>query len=200
MSLRTCTIEFVTYSENRLTQNLKKRCAEHVLDEKWLLAPSSRVGMQWLDSVACAGQPVLNFRVNTVRRFALDIAAHAVEECHLELLPDNGMRAQVLVGRLFGQLAEHGRGYLTRLTPTPGLNEALTRAIRDLRMAGLTANELEAVDFEVAAKGNEVKNLLAGYERELQVAGLVDYAGAIILAMERLQTDPSALEESTLVV
>ena len=200
MSLCTCTIEFVIYTENRLTQNLKKRCAEHVLDEKWLLAPSSRVGMQWLDSVARAGQPVLNFRVNTVKRFALDIAAHAMEDRHLELLPDNGTRAQVLVGRLFGQLAERGRGYLMTLTPTPGLNEALTRAIRDLRMAGLTANELEAADFEVAAKGNEVKNLLAGYERELQTAGLVDYAGAIILAMERLQTDPSALEESTLVV
>ncbi len=199
LSLPTCRIESVTYSENRLTEDLERLCAERALDEKWLLAPTIRVGVQWLDSVARSGQPVLNFRVNTVKRFALDIATHVMQERHLELLPDKGMRAQLLVGRVFGRLAEPARGYLSGLTPSPGLNEALTGAVRDLRMAGLTAEDLEAHDFEVAAKGNEIKKLMAGYEQELRAACLLDYAGAITMAIERFQTDPSVLEESTLV-
>ncbi len=36
---------------NSLTTALRDVCRERVLEEKWLLAPSRRVGFQWLDSV-----------------------------------------------------------------------------------------------------------------------------------------------------
>jgi RecB family exonuclease len=190
----------VTCSENLIIKDLKQLCAGRPLDEKWLLAPTVRVGTQWLDSVAWSGQPVLNARVRTIKRFALDIAAPLMAEGDLALLPEKGMHAQLLVGRLFGGLADPSRGYLSGLTPSPGLNQALSGAVLDLRMAGLAAQELQEPDFEVSAKGTEIKDLLSGYERQLKDGCLLDYAGAISLAVERLEKEPSALGDSSVVV
>ncbi len=33
---------------NQLTTALAEVCREHVLEEKWLIVPSRRVGYQWL--------------------------------------------------------------------------------------------------------------------------------------------------------
>lgn len=188
----------MTYSLNRLVRNLADICAERPLQEKWILAPSLRAGMQWLDSVARSGRPVLNFRVKTLRSLALEVAAPLMEERGLGLL--RGVQAEVLVDRAFGRMAERRDGYLAGLAASPGLTETLARTVRDLRIAGLTASELEPADFEVPAKGEDVKELMAGYEEALLTAGLADYAGAARLAIERLESDSAALSGSTQLV
>ena len=53
-------------------------CASRPLDEKRLVAPSRRVGNQWLDAAARAGRPMLNVRVETLRSLAVDLAAPAL--------------------------------------------------------------------------------------------------------------------------
>ena len=58
-----------------LTSALKDVCRDRLLDEKWLLAPSRRIGHQWLDVVARAGQPAVNVRIKTIRSLALELAA-----------------------------------------------------------------------------------------------------------------------------
>jgi RecB family exonuclease len=187
----------VTHFANRLIQSLSELCAERVLDDKVLLAPSLRVGMQWLDAVARGGQPVLNFRVETLRGFALGLATPAMEERGLTLL--RGMRAEVLIDRLFAALPDREHGYVTGLQPGPGLTRTLSRAIRDLRLAGVSAAGLKAGDFEVAAKGDEIRALLAAFEEELGASGMVDYPGAVGLAAERLGHDPGCLGHTALV-
>jgi hypothetical protein len=154
-------------STNRLTEALRAVCAKHALAEKWLLAPSRRVGMQWLDAVARSGQPVLNVRVESPQTMALlRLAAPALDREGLTFL--RGLRREVLVGRLFAQLRERGEGYLSTLEPSPDLTAALSRALRDLRLAGVTAAGLRAGSFEVAAKGREMQALLAAYEEQLR--------------------------------
>jgi hypothetical protein len=184
---------------NRLTQALRELCAEQALAEKWLLAPSRRVGMQWLDTVARSGQPVLNVRVESPQTMALlRLAAPALERKGLTFL--RGLRREVLVGRLFAQLRDRGEGYLSALEPSPGLTAALSRALRDLRLAGVTAAGLGAGSFEVAAKGRELQGLLAAYEEQLARERLADEAEVLRLAAERLRTDPEALPAEALVL
>ena len=55
---------------SRFIQELARVCREHLLEEKWLIAPSRRVGYQWLEAVTRAGQAAVNVHVKTLRRLA----------------------------------------------------------------------------------------------------------------------------------
>jgi hypothetical protein len=47
-------------------------CANHLLHTKWLLAPSHRVGHQWVEMLVRGGQSVVNLHFTTVLRLALE--------------------------------------------------------------------------------------------------------------------------------
>ena len=178
---------------NRLTTELRDFCAEHVLEEKWLLAPARRIGYQWLETVTLSGQPVLNLRVKTLPAAALELAAPEMEGAGVTLL--HGVRAEVIAGRAFESMRAKGEGYLSSLTPSPGLIRTILGALRDLRLAGLTSKTIDAGSFEVVSKGREIAVLMRQYERELESEGLVDYADVLRLAARRLRQDPSLLPQ-----
>ncbi|MDY6796435.1 MAG: PD-(D/E)XK nuclease family protein [Actinomycetota bacterium] len=183
---------------NRLTSGLRELCARHVLDEKWLVAPSRRVGFQWLDTVARSGQPVLNARVKSLPSMALELAAPEMNRRGLTYL--RGIASEVLVDRVLSRLRDSGGEYLSKLDPGPGLIGTLRSTLADLRLAGLAARDLEGDAFEVRAKGRDIAFLLGEYENELEGFGLVDYAGALRLATERLHGTPPPLADGTLVL
>ncbi len=183
---------------NSLTTALRDICRDRVLEEKWLLAPSLRVGFQWLDSVARSGQPVLNVRVKTLQHVVLELSATKMDRRGLAFL--RGVRLEVLVDRLFERLRARGGGYTTGLAPSPGLTKTLTHAIRDLRLAGLKSGSLKVGAFEVARKGKEIKRLLEEYEKALEAERLADYAVLLRLARERLEGNPGEIAEETLVL
>jgi len=180
---------------NRLTTELRDFCAEHVLKEKWLLAPARRIGYQWLETVTLSGQPVLNLRVKTLLAAALELAAPEMERMGVTLL--HGVRAEVIAGRVFEGMSKKGKGYLSNLDPSPGLFRTILGALRDLRMAGLTSEMIDAGSFEVMSKGREIAVLLREYEKELNSEGLVDHAGVLRLAIGRLQANPSPLPQDS---
>jgi hypothetical protein len=183
---------------NTFCAALARVCREQVLAEKWLLAPSIRVGVQWLDAIARAGQPVLNVRVMTPRQLAWSLAAPELSKQGLAAL--GRRRAEVLVSRLLivrsGDAATSDsspRGYLGALEPGPDLVWSWIQALSDLRMAGLTSDDLRdpaGKVFEVRAKGRELRELLAAYEAELERCGLADHARVLQLAIARLESDP----------
>jgi len=181
---------------NRLASALGHLCGQCILEEKWLLAPSLRVGFQWLDTVTRSGRPVLNLRVKTVAGMALEVAAPEMERRGLSML--RGIRAELLMGELLARLREK-RGYLARLENSPGLARVTSATLRDLRLAGLSADDISTRLFEVAAKGKEIVFLLRAYEKELASRNLVDLAGALRLAAQRLETDRTALPHQALV-
>jgi hypothetical protein len=188
---------------NRLELNtfcaaLARVCREQVLAEKWLLAPSIRVGVQWLDAVARAGQPVLNVRVMTPRQLAWSLAAPELSKEGLAVL--GRRRADMLVSRLLivrskdaATSDSNPRGYLGALEPSPDLVRTWIQALSDLRLAGLTAADLRDPGgkvFEVRDKGRELRELLVAYEAELERCGLADHARVLQLAIARLESDP----------
>lgn len=176
---------------NLMTSQLRDFCAEHVLEEKRLLAPTRRIGYQWMESVTLAGQPVLNLRVETFLTAALELAAPEMEGAGVSLL--RGVREEVVAARAFEGMRGRGRGYLSRLDPSPGLTRSIMATLRDLRGSGITSGGIDPRPFEVKSKGEEIALLLEEYERALESEGLVDYAGVLRLAVERLRRDPSAL-------
>jgi len=184
---------------NRLVREIRDFCASHMLEEKWLLAPSRRIGQQWLDSVVRSGQPILNVHVESPGTLALlRLAAPEVERRGLTFV--SGIRREVLISRIFSSIRVPSRGYLWPLEPSPGLIGTICGTIADLRLAGIAAREIRPGQFEVDTKGKEIAALLSEYEKQLDALKLVDYPGALRLARDRLQAEPSAIPEGTFVL
>lgn len=156
-------------SLNRLAESLADSCRTHLLREKWLLVPSYRVGQQWLDTVARAGQPVVNLRLHTPTSFALELTGPHLEGRQL-LTP---LGRVVLAAQLLRQL---GAGYLGGLRPSLALAERIAATLHDLRLAGLEPDDLERGRFEAPSKGREIIELLRAYRQTLAEHHLVDDA------------------------
>jgi hypothetical protein len=170
---------------NRFTAALWDYCQEHVLEEKWVLAPSMRAGFQWVDRVARSDRPVINLRVKMLRHLALELAAPEMERRGFRFL--RGVAAEVLVGGLLSGLRKEGAGYLLGLDPSLGLVRTIHGSLRDLRLAGIAAAELAEGRFEVPAKGVEIRALLAAYEEELKSRRFFDAADVLRAAAARLR-------------
>ena len=173
-------------SLSRLAESLAESCRTHLLREKWLLVPSYRVGQQWLDTVARAGQPVVNLRLHTPVSFALELTGPHLEGRQL-LTP---LGRVVLAARLLRQL---GAGYLGGLRPSLALAERLAATLHDLRLAGLEPGDLERGRFEAPWKGREIIELLSAYRQMLVEHHLVDDADLFRQARPSLPTDVLAL-------
>ncbi len=174
-------------------------CASKPLEEKRLIAPSRRVGNQWLDAAARAGQPVLNARVETLRSLAVELAAPALANDGLtvaprraeQLLADRVLRAMLLEGRL---------PFLSQARPGAGLAATVLASLAELRREGVPEDRLRDGVFEDGAKSADLRLLAGEYGRLLAAEGLADYALVLRLAAERLAADPAALGRDTLVL
>ena len=167
---------------NRFAQALAKICREPLLAEKWLIAPSLRVGHQWLDAVVRDGQPAVNVRINTMKGFALDLAAPEMAAKGASLIAAEG--AAILVDSIASRLLHGESGYLSDLQPSAGLSQTMLSAIEAIRLAGMDAKMLRPGAFEVAAKAKDVGRLLQEYLGQLDALRLVDYAAVLRMAQE----------------
>ncbi len=183
---------------NLLIRGLADLCKQHLLEEKWLLAPSLRVGHQWLDAVTRTGQPAVNVRIKTSRSMALELTGSEMTARNLKLL--SGRAGPMLVDRVFRRLRTDGLVYLGTLRPTAGLAEMLHRSIQAIRMAGLEAEQLTLTRFEVGSKGQDVRRILQEYVSEMGRHGLVDYADVLRIASEQALREPGSLPERAIVV
>jgi ATP-dependent helicase/nuclease subunit B len=150
--------------QNCFLEALAAACRQELLTEKWLLAPSLRIGHQWLDAVARSGQPVVNVRLKTLKSLALDLSGAALK-------PD--IAGIVLVTRQLAENHNATSGYLFSLPPTLALSQSVFAALRNLSLAGI--RDLSAKTCEVPAKNWELRALLRHFHD--------DYADALRLAM-----------------
>jgi ATP-dependent helicase/nuclease subunit B len=161
------------FSPNIFIQNLARICSEHLLTEKYLLAPNLRVGHQWVEQVARTGQPAVNLRVTTPLSLALQVLSSAGRD--VTLLPRQAH--ELLVDRLWcGLSKDTSDPYLATVDVTPGFLSQLAATIADLRSAGVTTMQMSAGSFEVSAKGAEVAALYDAYRRELEKLNVYDSA------------------------
>lgn len=163
-----------TPRQNRCTAALALVGRQHLLDEKCLIVPSRRIGQQWLESVARAGQPLVNVRLHTVTSFALELAGPRLQ--NRQLLSPLGR--VLLADQLLRNL---GQGYLGGLRPSVALAHRLAGALRDLRHAGVEPDDLKRATFEAPAKARDLIKLLQAYRQVLNDRKLVDEADLFTL-------------------
>jgi len=187
-----------TSAMNHLTQALAQVCRDELIREKWLVAPSLRVGHQWLDSVALGGQAVLNTRVKTFRVLAMELAAAEMARTSVSLV--SSMRALVIVDRILDRL-DQDFAYLSSLPRTIHLCSIVLSAITSLRLARVESSKLDPTCFEEPAKAADLKYLLDEYASILRENDLVDYADVLRIAAQELVKEawPAAADTILLV-
>ena len=146
---------------NRLARELARICQERLLEEKWLIAPSLRVGHQWLDIVTLANGPVLNVRIKTLKGLALDLAGPEMARLGVSLITATG--SLILVDRILKRLGTSSSGYLSSLPPSPSLSRTVCSTIDALRLAGLNAQDLHPQCFEAPEKSKDLAFVLTEY-------------------------------------
>ncbi|MEW6141247.1 MAG: PD-(D/E)XK nuclease family protein [Thermodesulfobacteriota bacterium] len=166
---------------NQFLHALADVCSSHVTDEKWLLAPSLRIGHQWLDQLTLHGVAPLNVRVKTLKGMVLDLAGPAMSIQGVELVPDSG--CLVIMDRIVQRLRQDPSRYFSAVPEGPSLADAMFRAVRALQMAGLTAGDVRVESFEPPDKGADVLFAMTQYDKELKARNLMDYPGVLKIAV-----------------
>lgn len=183
---------------NTFLSELSRICAENIFREKWLMAPSVRIGHQWVDRLALAGTPLLNLRIKTFKGTALDIAGPEMARRGVSLISDLG--GTIFIDRILHRPRNNPTGYFASLPPGPALSESMFSAVKALRLADLGVDRLHEKCFEVAAKGADLAFVLAEYLRELEEKKLVDYSDVLNIAVEVLTKSDGALPGDPLVL
>ena len=183
---------------NRLTQALTNICRDELLAEKWLLAPSRRVGHQWLESVAREGQAAVNVRIKTLRSLAADLAAPELARRGLTLVTPT--IAVLLVGRVLCRLQGDRLQYLSGLPASVSLAEVVQSTISAIRLCGLSVEHLAGAEFEASAKGADLGLILQEYLAELASGAWVDQAEVLRIAIARLESEPDCLGEDIIIL
>jgi ATP-dependent helicase/nuclease subunit A len=170
---------------NRLIESiaaaLRAAATDSIPRSTWLVAPSRRIGNQWIETLARTGTPTANVHVTTVSALAYDIIAAALAAESIQLAP---RRAKVIaVERL---LVEH-HGSLASLGQAGGsvrrLAERVLHSLEALRAAGLTPADV-ARGLRHMPKARDVALLMDRYEGRLQELHLVDVAGELSRATD----------------
>lgn len=179
---------------SRLVQEIAGFCRSRTLAEKWLIAPNRRVGNQWAECVARSGQAVVNLRVKTLRSLATELAGREMVARKVKLVSEQA--GPLLIDQVFRRLRAELR-YLGALPASSGLAETMFRSVQDIRLAGLTQDQVVPRRFEVSAKGQDLIGILGGYLDELKKQGLVDYADVLQLAIARAKSVPDQIGKDT---
>ena len=103
--------------QNRLIQALGDICREELIQEKWLIAPSLRVGQQWLDRVALDGQPILNARIKTFKVLAIELAANEMAGKGFSFVSNTA--ALIILDRILTELGKKSTVYISSLAQKP---------------------------------------------------------------------------------
>ncbi len=150
---------------NTLIQGLIAACRDNPFQEKILLAPTSRIGRQWLDQAASYGLLAVNIRIGSVTRLIRDLAGPGLKEAGLEH-PTLVERYAVIKNILASDRT--GVGYFSSLKPTLSVLAMMDRSFSDLANAGVRQAEALLTASYPHKKAEELSRLYALYQVRLE--------------------------------
>lgn len=152
----------------------------------WLVAPSRRVGLQWVETLVRSGHPVVNLQITTISALAFDvIAAKLSTESLLVASP----RAKVaIIERLLCTHTDTFESLSGAVVSTRRLAERVLQSVGALRMAGLGPDQV-GIALAGQAKGRDLAALMREYDAELTKLKLIDQAGQLVRATEMIRLD-----------
>jgi ATP-dependent helicase/nuclease subunit A len=189
---------------NRLIESIAAACrmaagdaaaapqASAPLPATWLVAPSRRVGNEWIETLSRTGHPTVNLHVTTLSALAYDIVSESLTRKSLTLAP---RRARlVAVEQLLVERRDHLRSFAGSGGSLQRLAEQVLRSVEALRAAGFTPADVTR-GLRKSDKAHDLALLLDGYAEKLRQMHLIDVAGELQLAVEhaRAGTLPESL-------
>lgn len=177
---------------NLFIQNLAQAVSDRLMIPKLLVAPSHRVGRQWLDQVACLTGSVVNVRTTSIRRLMMEYARPALDVDAIrpaqkeELIRMIGLAVAGLAGK------DKNGGYFASLPPSLSFTESLLRSLEDLENADIKSGRSLAGKLVTQEKIEEMTSLIAGFrlaKRKANVAGTVEVARAALNALKQTKRD-----------
>jgi ATP-dependent helicase/nuclease subunit B len=168
-------------------QQLVDVCRRSPTRAKWVIVPSHAIGHTIGDRLARDGTSWANLRFVTPLDLALRMAGPFLVE--RGITPSEDTLGPALMIRLLLDLP-FDDGYFRPIAEQPTMGQALWSTLRELRMAGLRAGDLEARAFSSTAKHRELVALLSAYERYLDTHGFADMAAVFEEAERHLEFCP----------
>lgn len=160
----------------------------HHLETKWLVAPSFRVGHQWVESLVRCGLPIVNLRPTTMFRLAIDLVSDQLAS-----------QGKTVAGDWIGTLAIDAAwnrlpadGYFGQLPRSLALSKMIADSLLALRLANVEVDRIDAAKFQPATKIRDLQACHANYQQLLATHDLVDEADVLRLACRRLRESQHA--------
>lgn len=172
---------------NKTIQILSEICEKYRFQEKLLFVPSYSIGNQIGEHLAKTGTSWINLRTITAAGYAQELVALDLSRGGMRLI--DSYERLVIIERLYrNDDALDGRScYFEGASEIPGILKCLGNTIHEMRMAGLDHKSLDPDFFIVNEKGQELSLLLEFYARFLKENNLIDHAGLISMAIEKIK-------------
>lgn len=169
---------------SQLIDKIIQVCSDHPLAEKWLLAPTLRVGWQWIDAATKQGRPLVNVHCKTIQGAVLDaVTPHLVKH---GLRFASRMHGVLLLESIWRRL-DPATNYFRALEPNLALFERIYASLQDLRASG--EDKLHVASFESPSKAKTLQVILKLFTESLKKANLIDYADALRIAGKCVKRD-----------
>ena len=155
-----------------------------------LVAPTRGEGREILRALAREHGGWLGLEVTTVRPLALEMVGADLGARGLTLLDE--FAEQALVDELLDEALEASpaAAHLRELAEGVGFRAAVREAVKALRLAGISSDDLRSAPLEDPAKHALVLHMLRGLEERLRTGSLADTAAVLEAATAALR-DPA---------
>ena len=152
---------------------LKCLCVVYPTRAKWVFVPTHATGRTLGDRLVLEGTDWANLRFVTPLDIALRMGAPFLVERGID--PSEEGLGPALIMRLLLEVKVHP-GYFRPLAAQPSMAQALWITLRELRMAGIRADNLTRAAFVSGAKHLEFQSLVVAYEKFLTANSRGDVA------------------------
>lgn len=172
---------------------LSALAAADPLREKILLAPSYRVGRQWLDQAATLAGGLANVRAVPLQRFMLDCAQPGLETKKLRPAGQEEKIRLMCLALEAVSSGSAGAGYFTRLPASLNLARTLLASIEELEDAGTVNPVVLTRKIASRDKAGELSGLLERYRHGRRREGLAGRAEICAAALKFVERHRNAL-------
>lgn len=173
---------------NNLLESLAKACQDYRFRTKLLIVDSYQQGNQLLTALAGEGVSWLNLVPVTPQDLAQNICDRALRAGDFQRLGHG--KALFLVSEILDKMYSLGQlEYFYELQGTDSLVDLLYGTLQELRMAGISSDQVKVESFVDEKKGRELKVLLKEYEKSLDKGKFLDAAALYSRALDMLERD-----------
>jgi len=185
---------------NQTLKALSEVIKQYPLDEKLLFVPSYSIGHQIGESLARSGASWINLRISTPLGYAQGLLAHELAGADIRLADEN--EELLIVEKLYKEnpKSKEGRQYFEAAEEISGILKCLTGSLRELKMAGVEKEDIDPGAFINPQKAKDLIWLYRRFDQHLKQNRLIDQAGLLKMATQRLEKDHAPLSDRIVIV